>query len=233
MGTVARERASLLGRALSVTAVCAAAAGICAALMASSAGPDMTAIAAAADALDFQQTHSPDVGIVEDLPADTTLLAPSATVLSVGSIAPDFALSTVDGRTVRLSDFRGKTVLLEFFATWCPHCQAEAHHLLTMSAQLPSSRFAILSVNADSEDAASLFAFDRYFGIPWPTLLDPGERAGNYNRAGGPGPVTQAYGVALYPTFYVIDQNGRITWRNDREQPDALLMQKLLEAAGS
>ena len=189
-------------------------------------------LAAAADALGFRQTNQPDVGIVENLPPDIQLMAPSRTVLAVGAPAPDFVLSTPTGSTVRLSDYRGKTVLLEFFATWCPHCQAEAPHLVKLFGTLPSDDFAFLSVNADGEDPASLYAFDRFFHIPWPTLLDPGTPTGSYKQAGGAGAVTRTYGIGLYPTFYVIDPRGRVSWRNDREQPDMLLSQKLHEAAG-
>ena len=190
------------------------------------------ALAAAADALGFRRTTGENVGVVENLPPDTRLLPPSKTLLAVGAAAPDFTLATATGERVRLSDLRGKTVLLEFFATWCPHCQAEALHLMRLFETLPASDFAFLSVNADSEDPASLYAFDRFFHIPWPTLLDPGTPAGSFTRAGGAGPVTTAYGVALYPTFYIIDAKGRVAWRNDREQPDMLLSQKLHEVAG-
>jgi peroxiredoxin len=187
-------------------------------------------LAAAADALGFRQMTAADVGVVENLPPDTPLLAPSKSLLPVGAAAPDFTLSTATGRTVRLSDYKGKVILLEFFATWCPHCQAEAQHLTKFFGSLPPDRFAFLSVNADSEDPASLYAFDRFFRIPWPTLLDPGSPAGSYKQAGGAGPVTRAYGVALYPTFYIIDSKGRVSWRNDREQPDMLIAQKLHDA---
>jgi peroxiredoxin len=190
------------------------------------------ALIAAADALGFRQTTSADVGVVENLPADTPLLAASKSVLPVGASAPDFTLTTATGERVRLSDYRGKTVLLEFFATWCPHCQAEVRHLDSLFQSLPKTDFAILSVNADSEDPASLYAFDRFFHLAWPALLDQGTPAGSFKRAGGAGPVTRAYGVGLYPTFYVIDGNGRVAWRNDREQPDMLLSQKLHDAAG-
>ena len=189
-------------------------------------------LAAAADALGFRQATPADAGVVENLPPDTTLLAPSRSMLSVGAVAPDFTLRTATGQMVHLSDYRGKTVLLEFFATWCPHCQAEAPHISRLLQSLPQSDFAVLSVNADSEDPASLYAFDRFFHLPWLTLLDPGTPAGSYKQAGGAGPVTRAYGVALYPAFYIIDGKGRIAWRNDREQPDMLLSQKLHDAAG-
>ena len=60
-------------------------------------------------------------------------------MLPVGAAAPDFLLSTATGQKVRLSDYKGKTVLLEFFATWCPHCQAEAQHLIRLY-RIPAAR---------------------------------------------------------------------------------------------
>lgn len=193
--------------------------------------PGLSSLAKAADAVGFHQTTAPNVGVVENLPADTTLLPGSPSLLSVGAQAPDFSLLTSTGEHVRLSDFRGRTVLLEFFATWCPHCQAEAPHLMKLFSALPSEGFAFVSVNADSEDAASIYAFHRWFGLAWPTLLDPGARAGNFSQAGGAGPVTEAFGVALYPTFYIIDATGRIAWRGDREKPDGLLLRELTHAS--
>jgi thiol-disulfide isomerase/thioredoxin len=200
----------------------------------SAAGTDASAaLDRAADAVGFHKTVAANVGIVESMPADAQLTAPSRTLLAVGAQAPDFTLATSTGTRVRLSDLRNKVVLLEFFATWCPHCQAEVEHLVKLFRTLPPDQFAFLSVNADSEDAASVRAFDRYFDIPWPTLLDPGDPPGSFKRAGGAGPVTRAYGIALYPTFYIVDRAGKVAWRNDREQPDKLILMRLQDAAGT
>ena len=142
-----------------------------------------------------------------------------------------FTLKTPQGDTVSLASLSGKAVLLEFFATWCPHCQAEAPHLAKLARELKPQGVEFVSVNADSEDAASVFAYHRYFGLPFPSLLDPGQPAGSFTQQGGRGPVSTAYNVESYPTFYVINPHGTITWASDGEQPDALLRQLLLKAA--
>ncbi|HTP59066.1 MAG TPA: TlpA disulfide reductase family protein [Spirochaetia bacterium] len=183
--------------------------------------------------IDFQPTREYDVGRVEGLPASAVSVAVNPNLLSVGSEAPNFTLSSATGKKVSLSDYRGRTVLLEFSTTWCPHCQAEAPHLKTLMQSLPGPRFAMVQVNADSEDAASLLAFDNYYGIASPSLMDPGSTPGSYYHQGSSGPVTLQYKIDLYPTFYVIDSKGRISWRGDHELPDAFLRQKLLDAAGS
>jgi peroxiredoxin len=189
------------------------------------------ALVEAANAVGFQPSTEPGVGVWEDKPASAAQPARSNALIAAGTTAPDFTLRTPQGGTVSLSDFRGKALLLEFFATWCPHCQAEAPHLKAMAQSMDKSHFAFASINADSEDAASVFAYHRYFGLPFPSLLDPGSPAGSFHQQGAAGPVTQKYGLQAYPTFYVIDPHGKVFWASDGEQPDALLRAKLQAAA--
>jgi peroxiredoxin len=190
------------------------------------------ALVKAALAVAFHSTMDSSVGEIEKLSADSAHPPGNPYLLAVGTQAPEFTLQTLAGRSISLSDYRGKTVLLEFFATWCPHCQAEAKHLAELRAALPASKVAFLSVNADGEDAASVYAFDQFFAVSYPTLLDPGGRAGTFNNRGSAGRVTKSFYVHIYPTFYIIDRNGSVAWRSDGEQPDALLLKELTEISG-
>ena len=184
----------------------------------------------AARKVGFEPNVEPGVGEVEGKPASSA--QPTASpLLDVGTRAPAFTGRTPQGKTVSLAQLRGKAVLLEFFATWCPHCDAEAPHLHDLYASLPKNRVAFVSVNADGEDAASVYAYHSYFGLQFPALLDPSSTPGSFHQQGAAGPITTRYQVQAYPTFYVLDPKGTITWRGDGEQPDALLRQELLKAA--
>src|SRR6476620_1359472 len=168
------------------------------------------ALKRAAAAIGFHTTTEPGVGVLESEPASAARPSTNPDLLKPGTTAPAFTLKTPEGQTVSLSDFRGKAVLLEFFATWCPHCQDEAPHLAKLARELAPKKVAFVSVNADSEDAASVFAFHRYFALPYPALLDSGQPAGSFTSQGGSGPVTSAYHLASYPTMYVITPSGKV-----------------------
>lgn len=185
----------------------------------------------AADQIGFHTVSEPGVGEVEGDAADAGDAQSNPDLLEPGTQAPTFSLQTPTGDAVSLDSLRGKAVLLEFFATWCPHCQAEAPHLAKLARELKPKGVEFVSVNADSETAPSVFAYHRYFGLPFPSLLDPGQPAGSFTQQGGRGPVSTAYKVGAYPTFYVIDPQGKVVWADDGEQPDAMLRDLLLKTA--
>jgi peroxiredoxin len=189
------------------------------------------ALVDAANSVGFHPTTEPGVGEMEGQPAGAALPASNPDLLPVGSRAPGFALMTPQGKQVSLSSYRGKTVLLEFFASWCPHCNAEAPHLARLARSLQGRGVRFLSVNADGETAPSVFAFHRYYGLPYPALVDPSNHAGSFNSPGSAGTVSTDYRVQSFPTFYVISPKGTIAWRSDGEQPDALLHTELVRAS--
>ena len=76
-----------------------------------------------------------------------------------GKLAPDFTLTSLEGKTVRLSDFRGKAVLLNFWATWCEPCRIEIPWLIEMQQQYGPKGFVILGIAVDEEGKSVVAPF--------------------------------------------------------------------------
>ncbi|PZE19760.1 redoxin domain-containing protein [Paenibacillus xerothermodurans] len=120
------------------------------------------------------------------------------TGIRVGQQAPDFALEDPAGTRVKLSDFRGQKVLVNFWATWCPPCKVEMPHMQRFYSEYQDREVVILSVNAAHTEASKIVvnSFIRYWGLTFPVVLDTLGDVGN------------TYGVAAYPATYVIDEHG-------------------------
>jgi peroxiredoxin len=116
-----------------------------------------------------------------------------------GFLAPDFSLSTIDGQTIRLSELRGKPVLLNIWATWCPPCRAEMPAIQRAHQQYQAQGLAILGVNATQQDSRQeAVEFSRSQGLTFPILLDE------------EGQVNQLYQTRALPTSFFIDAQGVI-----------------------
>lgn len=102
---------------------------------------------------------------------------------SSGSGAPDFALRDLGGQTVRLSDHRGKVVLVNFWATWCVPCAAELPHLERLYNKYREQGFVVLAISMDGpETSANVDPHARRHGLTFPVLLDEETRVtGTYN----------------------------------------------------
>lgn len=111
-------------------------------------------------------------------------------------LAPDFTLADLAGRQVTLSSLRGRPVLVNFFATWCPPCRAELPELQQLWTDKPGC-LAVLGVVLDSGDASTVAQFARERGLGYPLLMDDG-------TAG------VAYRVAGIPHSVLIDPEGRL-----------------------
>ncbi|MBM7691390.1 peroxiredoxin [Peribacillus deserti] len=112
-----------------------------------------------------------------------------------GNSAPDFELKTLEGKSVKLSDYRGKKVMLNFWATWCPPCKKEIPEMEEYSKQMADDQV-ILAVNMDP--AADVKGFAAKMGMTFPILLDSENE------------VNTTYKVISIPTTYFIDSNGVI-----------------------
>jgi thiol-disulfide isomerase/thioredoxin len=134
--------------------------------------------------------------------------------------AKDFAFKDLDGKLQRLSDYRGKVVLVNFWATWCPPCRREMPSMERLHQKLKDQPFAILAVN-QMENFDLVFSFTGQLepAPTFPILLD------------GEGKSAKAWGVKGLPASFIVDKQGRIAYRamggREFDHPE---MEKVLRA---
>ena len=119
----------------------------------------------------------------------------------VGKPAPDFTLTTLDGKSVTLASFRGKTLVINAWATWCPPCREEMPDLIASYGTLSKQNVAFLGVDT-TEEAPIVRAYAVAKGLPYPQAIE-GAKA-----------FAKDYDVAYFPTTYVIDPQGILRARN-------------------
>ncbi|HXJ17418.1 MAG TPA: TlpA disulfide reductase family protein [Candidatus Polarisedimenticolia bacterium] len=107
----------------------------------------------------------------------------------------DFSL-TLDGKAARLSDLRGKVVVLNFWATWCPPCVDEAPSLNALQRRIAPLGGVVLGVSVD-DDQGAYDGFLKAYNISYPTYRDPTKK------------IALDYGSTMYPETYVINRDGR------------------------
>jgi len=115
---------------------------------------------------------------------------------SKAQAAPGFTLESIKGGKVALSDLKGKVVILEFWATWCPPCKKMIPKLNDLHDRYASQGLVILALNL-REEKDEVKAFAKEEGIKYTVLLDPGE-------------VAEKYGVAYIPTAFLVDVDGKL-----------------------
>ena len=113
-------------------------------------------------------------------------------------VAPDFTLRDLDGTMRDLASFRGRVVLLTFWATWCPPCQTEMLSMAGLYQYYKDYGFEVVAVSSDVQGAEVVQPFVTQLHLSFTTLLDP------------TGQVTRLYGVTSLPTTYLLDREGRL-----------------------
>jgi len=138
--------------------------------------------------------------------------------VQVGQVAPAFSIKSIDGKTVSLADFKGKYVLLDFWASWCMPCRQENPNVVKAYNQYKDNNFTIFSVSLDKDPVAwkQAVAADKL------TWTHAGE------LADFEGPTVRLYQVEAIPSSFLIDPTGKIVAKNLRgEQLDDFLKNTL------
>jgi peroxiredoxin len=121
----------------------------------------------------------------------------AASAAGGGELAPDFTLKNLQGETVRLADFRGKVVFLNFWATWCPPCRAEMPSMERLHEAMAKRNFVILAVNIENDlNPVKEFLIQNPHSFP---ILSDAEAK-----------VQNLYKVFRFPETFLIDKEGRI-----------------------
>ena len=135
------------------------------------------------------QTVSQDVAADEGLPNMR------------GKKAPRFTLRTIEGKKVSLADYKGRAVLINFWATWCAPCKIELPWIIALRKQYQPQGFEVLGIDVDKDDTKDkqqVIKFAEKQGMLYPILV-------------GDDAVSKAYGgVEFFPTSYYIGKNGKI-----------------------
>ncbi|MHB8139568.1 MAG: TlpA family protein disulfide reductase [Smithellaceae bacterium] len=123
--------------------------------------------------------------------------------------ASDFVLKDLNSKDIKLSDYKGKVILLNFMTTWCPNCLASIPKLKAMHARYFEKGLIIININIQ-ETPRLMVAYSKKHNLPYSTLLDP------------EGTISKSYGVLGVPVMVLIDRDGRIICWNCRSLDNLL-----------
>lgn len=124
-----------------------------------------------------------------------------------GDVAPNIALSLLDGETKSLADYRGKVVVLDFWATWCAPCRFTMPKMIQFHNRHRDQNVVVIGVAVDVTSRAEIEQFVKEMGVNYPIAVDSGAKA------------KEAYQIRSLPTLFIIDKEGNILRRMEGYDP--------------
>src|SRR3989338_7970354 len=123
--------------------------------------------------------------------------AATASSQNPGSVAPQFTLKDINGKEVSLSSFKGKVIILDFWATWCPPCREEIPDFIALQKEYGTKGLQVIGISVD-KDKDALVKFYKDNGMNYPVVLTDGAVEAKYG------------GIRGIPTTFIIDRTGKI-----------------------
>jgi len=113
-------------------------------------------------------------------------------------MAPDFSLTDINGKQVNLKDFRGKSVLINFWATWCGPCREELPSLQALHEKLSGEDFVVLAINIDRRNPDRVKKYMKEYSLTFSVPIDPSQQ------------VRKKYYIMGLPVSYLVDPDGKL-----------------------
>lgn len=150
----------------------------------------------------FAQNGNGNAANAQQVTVENDLDAKYATnLLKAGTVAPEIALKTIDGKQFSLKSLRGKYVVVDFWASWCPDCRKDAPNVVAMYNKFHKKGVEFVGVSFDTKSESWKSAVEK-LGIPYTQVSD----MKNMRES----PVALAYNIKWIPTVYVIDPEGKV-----------------------
>lgn len=170
----------------------------------------IAAVAAGLACRDRAATRTPAAG---DAPQ-------AAGVADLGMIAPDFSVVDLSGHTLNLASYRGKVVLLDFWATWCVPCREEIPHFVRLQDKYRDAGLAVIGISVDDE-VAPVREYYRTLRMNYPVAMGDAALAERYG------------GILGVPVAFMIDRQGRIRMKHAGQTDAAVFERDVTELLGS
>lgn len=159
--------------------------------------------------------HAKSLSLISEMPNRIEIIKKNV----IGSVAADFERKDMHGNVIRLSDYRGRYVLLEFWASWCGPCRAEYPFLKQTYAKFKDKGFEIIGVSADTKDTEWRKAINQD-GLSWVHISE---------LRGGEDKIFKMFGVQPIPDNFLIDPNGKIIARGLRGKEVDITLSEVLK----
>lgn len=144
----------------------------------------------------------------------------SNAIPKAGDKAPEFKLAGLDGQVHKLSDYKGKTVVLNFWGTFCKPCKEEMPDLEKQYQEWATSDVVVLGANVMGESAVTVRSYAEQVRVTFPILLDPQDET------------RKKYGVSDFPTTFFIDKEGKVRKIKVGQMNEAFIRSTLAELTG-
>ena len=138
----------------------------------------------------------------------------------IGNLAPDFELQTLDGKNMKLSDFRGKAVLLNFWATYCGPCKVEIPWFVELQKEYGPQGFQIVGVAMDDASTDEIAKFAKEMSMNYPVLLGKDSVGDSYG------------GVGVLPVSFFVERDGKLIAREFGLQSRSVFVDHIKQAMG-